>query len=94
MHNSPITTHLHAAGIIKWYCLPVCIILGFQQDGVIAELKEYAEGDPAPQDAASVKKTILYLSALNNLFERSLLGQKVRIFNAEGLTIQRMEKAF
>lgn len=70
-------------GIVYLYAL----FLVIWQDEVIAELKEYSEGDPAPQDAASVKKTILYLSALNNLLEHSLLGQKVRVFNAEGLTI-------
>lgn len=78
----------------SWTRLNVLPSKVMQQDEVIAELKEYAESKPAPQDAASVKQTILYLSALNNLFERSLLGQKVRVFNAEGSTIQRMEKAF
>ena len=35
-----------------------------------------------------------YLSSLNNLFERSLLGQKVRVFDPHGTTIQRMDTAY
>ena len=37
---------------------------------------------------------ISYLEALNGLFEKSILGQRVRVFNSSGSTIQRMEISF
>ena len=52
-----------------------------QQDEVLAELCEYARSQPPPADASSIELTIDYLSALNKLFERSLLGNKVRVFD-------------
>jgi hypothetical protein len=58
----------------------------------LAELKEY--GVNVPVDAASVELTIPYLSALNNLFERSILGKRVRVFDVNGTTIQRMREGF
>jgi len=55
---------------------------------------EYANGDPSPEDAESVKAVIEYLKALNSFFELSILGSKVRIFKSDGSTLQRMEKGF
>ena len=73
-------------------CTCMClIILSLQQDEVLAELKEYARSDPKPQDAQEVELVISYLEALNNIFERSILGNKVRVFDANGTTLQRME---
>ena len=72
----------------------VSLLFFFQQDEVLAELREYARSDPKPEDAPTVELVIAYLEALNKLFERSLLGRKVRVFNAKGTTIQRMEEGF
>ena len=69
-------------------------LLLLQQDEVLSELKEYARSDPKPDDAPSVELTIAYLEALNGLFEKSILGQRVRIFDPNGSTIQRMENSF
>lgn len=71
-----------------------CIIFSSQQDEVLSELKEYARSDPKPDDAPSVELTIAYLEALNGLFEKSILGQKVRVFDPNGSTIERMEISF
>ena len=62
-----------------------------QQDEVLSELKEYARSDPKPDDAPSVELTIAYLEAL---FQKSILGQRVRVFDPNGSTIQRMEASF
>ena len=62
-----------------------------QQDEVLAELCEYARSQPPPADASSIELTIDYLSALNKLFERSLLGNKVLVFDPHGSAMQRME---
>ena len=35
-----------------------------------------------------------YLEALNKIFERSILGKKVWVFDANGTTLQRMEEGF
>ena len=63
-------------------------LLSSQQDEVLSELKEYARSDPLPDDAPSVEMVISYLEALNGLFEKSILGQRVRIFDSSGSTIQ------
>ena len=68
--------------------------MNLQQDEVLAELKEYARSDPKPQDAQAVELVISYLDALNRIFERSLLGKKVQVFDANGTTLQRMEEGF
>lgn len=65
-----------------------------QQDEVIAELKEYARTEPIPRDSKKVEQVIEYLSALNLFFEQGLLGDKVRVFDPSGRTIQRMERGF
>ena len=65
-----------------------------QQDEVIAELNEFARSDPRPDSAASVERVVLHLEALNKLFERGLLGNKVRVFTSDGSTIQRMSEGF
>ena len=75
------------------YTVCTCLLL-LQQDEVLSELKEYARSDPKPDDAPSVELTIAYLEALNGLFEKSILGQRVRIFDSSGSTIQRMESSF
>ena len=68
--------------------------MNLQQDEVLAELKEYARSDPKPQDAQAVELVMSYLEALNKIFERSILGKKVRVFDANGTTLQRMEEGF
>lgn len=55
---------------------------------------EYARADPKPDDPAAVEKVISYLEAMNSFFEMGLLGTKVRVFDPEGKTLQRMEKGF
>ena len=49
---------------------------------------------PTPEDAESVKLVIAYLQALNNIFEKSILGKRVRVFSAEGTTIKRIDEGF
>ena len=51
-----------------------------QQDEVLAELREYVNNNPQASDAPAVTHTIAYLGALNKIFEKSLLGVKVRVF--------------
>ncbi len=55
---------------------------------MLAELREYARSDPKPKDAPSVETMI------DKLFERSILGTKVRVFANDGTTICRMTKGF
>ena len=50
----------------------------FQQEHVIAELKEYATATPPPSDAKEVLCVVDFLEACNKMFERGLLGH-VRI---------------
>ena len=69
-------------------------LYNYQQDEVLAELREYARGQPLPDDSASVELVIAYLSSLNNLFERSILGRSVRVFDPHGSTMQRMESGY
>lgn len=66
----------------------------FQQDEVLAELREYAYSADCSSDCESVKLAITYLEALNKLFEKSILGQRVRVFDVNGTTIQRMREGF
>lgn len=49
---------------------------------------------PIPEDAESVKLVIAYLQALNNIFEKSILGKRVRVFSAEGTTMKRIDEGF
>ncbi len=53
---------------------------------MLAELREYARSDPKPKDAPSVEMIIEYL---NNLFERSILGTKVRQKRAKKMKINK-----
>ena len=41
-----------------------------------------------------MEKVIQYLGTLNQFFEQGLLGEKVRVFDTCGKTIQRMECGF
>ena len=87
---------LRSCKYIKYHCFEIvltqCVYL--QQDEVLAGLKEYVCGIPVPRDAPKVELTIRYLTALNNLFERSLLGKHVRVFEVQGSTIQRMQSGY
>ena len=67
-----------------------CAII--QQDEVISELREYASSSLAPPE--DVNATVSYLSALNSIFERTILGRKTRIFKPDGLGIQRLNQGF
>ena len=60
---------------------------------MLAELREHARQQPPPEDASSVELVIDYLSSLN-IFERSLLGRHVRIFDPHGSTIQRIDSGY
>lgn len=60
----------------------------------MSELREYATANPPPKDSAETLATADYLSALNNIFERTLLGTKTRIFRPGGTGMQRLEKGF
>ena len=60
----------------------------------MSELKEYATANPLPNDSAETLATADYLSALNNIFERTLLETKTRIFCPTGTGMQRLEKRF
>ncbi len=61
---------------------------------MLAELCEYARTHPKPKYAPSVEVIIEYLQALNKLFERSILGRKVRVFASGGTTMCRMAEGF
>lgn len=61
---------------------------------MLSELLEYANTDPPPQDQQQVLATEQYLSALNKMFEKTLLGTKTKIFNPQGLAIQRLNEGF
>ena len=65
-----------------------------QQEQVIAELKEYTRAEPLPSDSKKVEMAIEYLSVLKLFFEQGLLGDKVRVFDPCGTTMQRMERGF
>ena len=65
-----------------------------QQDEVLAEQKEYARMEKKPDDHQKVEMVIAYLGALNQFFEQGLVGNKVRVFDAAGSTMQRMERGF
>ena len=62
-----------------------------QQDEVRSELLEYANMHPTPEDCLEVIATEKYLAALNNIFEKTLLGRKTRIFQPDGTSIQRLD---
>ena len=55
---------------------------------------EYAKTDPPSQDSLEVLAAEGYLRALNNIFERTLLGKKTRIFQQDGTGMQRLDKGF
>lgn len=61
---------------------------------MLSELLEYARADPPPQDSLEVLATEGYLRSLNNIFERTLLGRKTRIFQPDGTGMQRLDKGF
>lgn len=61
---------------------------------MLAELREYARCNEKPVDYESVELVISYLEALNKLFEKSIIGQSVRVFDIKGTTIQRMSEGF
>ncbi len=62
-----------------------------QQQYVLAELAEYAETDP--EDSASVKKTLEFLRAVNNLFEEGFLSHEA-ISSVSSPVLKRMEKGY
>lgn len=57
---------------------------------MISELTEHARSSSSSEDFMCAK----YLSSLNDIFERTLLGKKTRIFNIDGYGMQRMEDGF
>ena len=54
----------------------------------MAELREYVHNNPKASDVPAVIHTIAYLEALNKIFER------VRVFEANGSTLQRINKGY
>ena len=70
------------------------ILFNLQQDEAVSEPLEFATTHPNDPDRAEILATTKYLSALNDIFERTLLGTKVRIFNQEGTAIQRLGEGF
>ena len=76
MHNGQLTRvpKLKESYIIRdsWTRLNVLPSKVMQQDEVISELIEHARKVSSPQDSACSK----YLSALNDIFERTILGEK------------------
>lgn len=65
-----------------------------QQEHVLAELEEYAHGNPIPQDSASVLQTVAFLKACNSLFERGILGKHVFIKSIDSPIIANIDKGF
>ena len=76
------------------HCSGIFLFMHIQQDKVLAELKEYVHNNPKAPDASAVIHTIAYLEALNKIFERSFLGVKVRGFEANGYTMQRINEGY
>ena len=72
----------------------VYIIIYIQQDEVLAELREYVHNNPKASDAPAVTHTIAYLEALNKIFEKSMLGVKVQVFEPNGSTLQRIDEGY
>ena len=46
--------------------------------------------NPLAQDRSRVLATTEYLTALNDIFERTILGSKVRIFQHDGTAMQHL----
>ena len=61
---------------------------------MISELEEHLKSSCISDHVNGIEFVIEYLKALNSLFELSLLGKQVRIFQTNGSTLQRMEKGF
>ena len=55
---------------------------------------EFANKHPAPKDHHEVLSTEKYLAALSNIFEKTLLGRKTRVFQPDGTSIQRLDQGF
>ena len=62
-----------------------------QQNGVIAELSEYKESNPP--DAENVGKTIEYLDACRQLFERGILSHE-KITDEHSSVLQNMSNGY
>jgi hypothetical protein len=54
---------------------------------------EYAPTNPH-KDHFQILATVKYLSALNNIFEKTLLGRKTRFFYVKGRSTQRLDDGF
>lgn len=65
-----------------------------QQEHVLAELQDYATQSPPPADALSVMKTVAYLKACNQLFERGILGKGVFIKSLSNPILMNMDEGF
>ena len=76
------------------HCSGIFLFMHIQQDEVLAELKEYVHNNPKAPDASAVIHTIAYLEALNKILERSFLGVKVKVFEANGYTMQRINEGY
>ena len=70
----------------------IYMIYFFQQEHVLAELKEYSSSTPEPKDAASVNATHQYLQGCHFLFERGILNSGVSLNKPDGFIIQQMDK--
>ena len=55
---------------------------------------EYASSIPTSADRSGVLACAKYLSSLNDIFERTLLGKKTRFFQVDGTGMQRLEDGF
>ena len=66
----------------------------WQQEHVLAELQEYATQTPPPADALSVMKTVAYLKACNQPFERAILGKGVFIKSLSNPILVNMDEGF
>ena len=61
-------------------------LFAMQQEEVMTELNSYITKNPVPNDAPSVKMTLKYLTACNQLFEQGFLShEKVSATNMEVL---------
>ena len=61
---------------------------------MLSELLEFASMDPTPPEINSILATEGYLRGLNDIFERTLLGRRTRIFQPEGTAMQHLQKGF
>ena len=82
-----VSTHVYGVRYID------IVVIHVQQEHVLTELYSYVDQNPPPSDAPSVKCTLKYLTACNQLFEQRFLSHK-RVSSMEPEVLVNIEKGF